>query len=169
MATGRLGLGMAALAAAAWPAIAQDPPFSPEATETCLARAPERAGCIGFAADDCMRAPDGQTTVGMSYCYEREYAYWDARLNAAYAALADLEEAADAEMREIGAAAPSTAEALRAMQRAWIPYRDAACDYERSEWGGGTGGGPATAACLMRLTGEQALALEDRLERRRGQ
>jgi uncharacterized protein YecT (DUF1311 family) len=49
------------------------------------------------------------------------------------------------------------------MQRAWIGYRDAACDYERAQWGGGSGGGPATAGCLMRLTGEQALALEGRL------
>ena len=46
------------------------------------------------------------------------------------------------------------------MQRAWIGWRDATCDYERAQWGGGTGGGPATVACLMRLTGEQALYLE---------
>ena len=54
---------------------------------------------------------------------------------------------------------PKQAEALRDMQRAWITFRDAACDYERSQWGGGTGGGPATLACLMRMTGEQALLL----------
>ena len=42
----------------------------------------------------------------------------------------------------------------------WIGYRDATCDYERSQWGGGTGGGPATLGCLMRLTGEQTLYLE---------
>jgi uncharacterized protein YecT (DUF1311 family) len=72
-------------------------------------------------------------------------------------------EAGDAEVKAEGIEAPSVAEALRGMQRAWIVYRDEACDYERAQWAGGTGGGPATAACLMQQTGEQALALEGRL------
>ena len=55
------------------------------------------------------------------------------------------------------------------MQRAWIAWRDAACLYEVSQWGGGTGGGPAGADCMMRLAGEQALALEDRLAQRHSQ
>ena len=59
----------------------------------------------------------------------------------------------------------TAAVALRAMQRAWIGFRDATCDYERSLWGGGTGGGPATAACLMRMTGEQTLYLERMMAR----
>jgi uncharacterized protein YecT (DUF1311 family) len=159
----------AAMLASALPAAAQDLPFSAEPTETCLASAPSPEGCIGLAADACIDTPDGSTTVGMSYCLGRELEYWDGRLNAAYAELLRLEEAQDAEMKEIGASAPPTAEALRAMQRAWIGWRDAACAYERSQWGGGTGGGPATAGCLMRLTGEQALALEDRLQAKREQ
>ena len=46
------------------------------------------------------------------------------------------------------------------MQRAWIAYRDARCGYEYSLWQGGTGGGPASVACYMEVTGEQALYLE---------
>ena len=49
------------------------------------------------------------------------------------------------------------------MQRAWIGYRDAACAYEASQWGGGTGAGPAAVGCMMTLTGRQALALEEKL------
>ncbi|MEO0774677.1 MAG: lysozyme inhibitor LprI family protein, partial [Pseudomonadota bacterium] len=67
--------------------------------------------------------------------------------------------ASDAEMASIGASVASQEEALRAMQRAWIAYRDATCDYEYSQWGGGTGGGPALIGCIMRETGEQTLYL----------
>ena len=90
----------------------------------------------------------------MSGCLDRELQYWDAKLNENYASA--LRRARDADGDTDGA--PS-ATALREMQRAWIPFRDATCDYERSQWGGGTGGGPATSSCLMRLTGQQALYL----------
>ena len=39
------------------------------------------------------------------------------------------------------------------------PGGDATCDYDYSQWGGGTGGGPAIAGCMMRMTGEQAIYL----------
>jgi uncharacterized protein YecT (DUF1311 family) len=157
---------------AAGPAAAQNIPFSTEATEGCLAGAvdrPARDACVGLSANACIDTPDGYTTVGMGFCYREEHAFWDARLNAAHGALMDIEEAADAELKELGSAAPSASAALRDMQRAWIAYRDAACAYERSQWGGGTGGGPATAACMMRLTAAQALTLESRLAERSGQ
>jgi uncharacterized protein YecT (DUF1311 family) len=81
----------------------------------------------------------------------------------------DLDKAAAAELQELGSAAPPPAVALREMQRAWIAWRDAACDYEVSQWGGGTGGGPAWSQCAMQMTGEQALALEERLAQRLAQ
>jgi uncharacterized protein YecT (DUF1311 family) len=158
------------LLAFALPAAAQDLPFSAEPTEACLATIPEEPeACIGRSADACMATPDGSTTVGAGFCLSKEAEFWDARLNAAYAALMQAEQDYDAEMAELDIAAPSTSDALREMQRAWIAWRDAACTYERSQWGGGTGGGPATAACMMRLTGEQALALEQRLNETGGQ
>lgn len=110
-----------------------------------------------------MASPDGGTTVGMGFCLGAEWEWWDARLNATYKQLMEQHKAADAEMAAAGATVPSLADALRAMQRAWLPFRDAACDYERANWGGGTGAGPATAGCLMVQTGRQALSLEARL------
>jgi uncharacterized protein YecT (DUF1311 family) len=157
---------------AAGPAAAQDVAFAPVATETCLAAAGDEAAkeaCVGKAAEACIDTPDGQTTVGMGFCYGAERDWWDARLNAAYGELMAMETAVEAELKELGSAAASPAAALREMQRAWIGYRDAACLYEVSQWGGGTGGGPAGAACMMQLTGEQALALEGRLAARRSQ
>ena len=73
------------------------------------------------------------------------------------------ETAADKEVEAVGAHVPSKAAALRDMQRAWIGWRDAACAYERAQWGGGSGSGPATLECRMQLTGQQALALEARM------
>jgi uncharacterized protein YecT (DUF1311 family) len=156
----------AMLSAAALPARGQELSFSAEPTEACLAAADAaaREACVGRAAEACIDTPDGYTTVGMGFCLGRELEFWDGRLNAAYRALMAREEAVDAEMESLGTAAPSPAEALREMQRAWMAFRDAACAYERSQWGGGTGGGPASAECMMRLTAEQALTLEGRVE-----
>lgn len=147
-------------------AAAQDIPWSAEATEACLSEATDAGACIGVSAGACIDTPDGYTTVGMGYCLGREADYWDGRLNNAYRALMVIERAQDAEMKELGSRAPSMADALRDMQRAWIAWRDAACVYEVSQWGGGTGGGPAYQQCRMEITGAQALALEDRLARK---
>ena len=160
---------LAMVLAVTGPGTAQEIPFSPEATEGCLAVAADPASCVGLSADACMASPDGQSTVGMGFCLGREYELWDDRLNAAYGGLMELEKAAEAELKDLGSAAPSPAVALRDMQRAWIPYRTAACAYEWSQWGGGTGAGPASAECMMRLTARQALALEERLAMRRAQ
>jgi uncharacterized protein YecT (DUF1311 family) len=156
---------------AALPAAGQVP-FSPAATEACLAAATDDAGreaCVGLSAGACMDTPDGSSTVGMGFCLGGERDFWDARLNAAYGTLMASEKAVEAEYQALGSAAPSPAAALLAMQRAWIGYRDAACAYEESQWGGGTGGGPASVDCAMRLTARQALALEDRLAQRQAQ
>jgi uncharacterized protein YecT (DUF1311 family) len=154
-----------ALAVTAGAAGAEEMHFDPAGTESCLAAGPAHPSlCVGTSAETCMEEnPAGGTTIGMGFCVSREWEYWDARLNEAYRALMAAHVADDEEMREAGINAPSLAEALRLMQRAWIPWRDAACDYERAQWGGGTGQGPATGACLMRLTADQALALEERL------
>jgi uncharacterized protein YecT (DUF1311 family) len=146
-------------------AAAQQVLFSPAATEACLARADHKADCIGASAEACMAATEGgYSTVGTTACQDRELGYWDGRLNAAYQALLSRHQAEDKETRALGLSGPLQADSLREMQRAWIPYRDAACAYELSAWAGGSGGGPAHLGCLMRLTGQQALALEARLE-----
>jgi uncharacterized protein YecT (DUF1311 family) len=158
----RLALALALLPSLA---AAQDMTFDPAPTEACLAaETADPASCIGHAADACMLGnPQGETTMGMGFCLSQEWEWWDARLNAAYGDLMARHEAGDAEMKAEGLEVPPVAEALRAMQRAWIAYRDASCDYERAQWAGGTGGGPATAACLMRHTGVKALELEGKI------
>ncbi|MCG6903206.1 MAG: DUF1311 domain-containing protein [Rhodobacter sp.] len=145
------------------PAGAQELVFNLYHTQSCLDAAPDPAAqraCIGASANACMSATGmGGTTIGMSGCIDRELGYWDGRLNDSYQRLRARERSEDA---GYGGAAGyvSQADALRDMQRAWIAFRDATCAYERAQWGGGTGGGPATVGCLMRMTGEQTLYLE---------
>jgi uncharacterized protein YecT (DUF1311 family) len=107
-----------------------------------------------------MMTPGGDTTIGMIDCLGAENAYWDARLNAAYTARMVESRQADDETARLASAAASLADALRAMQRAWIDYRDATCLHEQAQWRGGSGGGPATMACHMVETARQALRLE---------
>lgn len=155
-------------AAMAGMAGAQEMSFDPGATVACLEQAdwsevpPDH--CVGEAANLCMSTPDGSSTAGMGFCMEAEWQWWDARLNDVYGALMAQDKAMDADMADLGDTVPSLAGTLQAMQRAWIPYRDAMCDDEMAQWGGGTGGGPALAGCLMAETGRQALRLEMRLE-----
>ncbi|MEM6481754.1 MAG: lysozyme inhibitor LprI family protein [Pseudomonadota bacterium] len=167
----KLGLAFCTAFHAA-PALPQDITWTPDATEACLAEQSDRdmlEVCIGRSAALCIDTPDGYTTVGMSFCANQEAVYWDNRLNAAYQALSAIEAERDAAMAEFGSAAPSMSDALRDMQRAWITFRDASCAYEASQWGGGSGTGPAVLSCRMHITGTQALALEARLRAKKAQ
>ena len=159
---------LVALIALAAPVAAQDISYTNAPTLACLSEATgtARLDCIGASAELCMTTPGGSSTVGMGFCLGRELGFWDDRLNADYVALRRAEIAQAKEMEDLGARVPSSPAALRALQRAWISYRDAACMYEYSTWGGGTGGGPAHTACLLSLTAEQALMLEDKLSER---
>ena len=148
------------------PALAQELPFSPAATESCLDAAKDRfdgEACIGLSAEACYSREGVYSNYAIGTCLGAEADYWDRRLNAAYTALMAAETTLLDELNDAGATVPDTVSALRDMQRAWIPYRDAACWYEYTTWGGGSGGGPGNAECLMHLTGRQALALEVRL------
>ncbi|MEO0665056.1 MAG: lysozyme inhibitor LprI family protein [Pseudomonadota bacterium] len=156
-------LALIPLIALATPVAGQELVFDPGATASCVAaQETDHAAllCVGRSATACMDLTEGgTTTVGMGGCLDRERAYWDTELNAAYQdALADAQRI-DAEAAEYGFRTPPMEEALRAMQRAWISYRDELCTFERSKWGGGTGGGPATAGCLMQETARQTLLL----------
>lgn len=152
-------------AVAAGTAQGQEFEFSTHAVESCIAAktgAMQADRCIGESASACMVTNDGgMTTVGMGYCLEKEWLYWDARLNAAYQRAMAEARRSDAELEELDVSAPKQAPALRQMQLAWIAFRDAKCDHAGALWGGGTGGGPATLSCLMVTTGEQALYLEN--------
>ena len=146
------------------PAAAQDLQFSPKALEACIAAKSDtldQGDCIGVSANACMVTDDGgMTTVGMGYCLEQEWLYWDTRLNGAYKEAMTAASQMDADNIADGIRAPRQAHALRDMQRAWISFRDAKCTHASSLWGGGTGAGPAAISCMMVTTGEQVLYLE---------
>lgn len=165
-------LALAALAAS--PAWAQSdaewPPFDASLIDACLesadrqtgtgtGTAPDHAACIGAASGPCIDSPDGYSTVAMSYCLGEELDVWDRKLNDSYAKVLEAAKAADAEMAELGSAAEKQEPLLRQMQRDWIAFRDSACSYEGSRWGGGTGAGPAGVDCSLRLTAQQYLRL----------
>lgn len=154
------------------PAWAQAPlsaPFEEAATATCVAQAatrdPARSGhavldCAGRAAQACIARPGQDNTVGMIACLDAEWRYWDTRLNAAYSRQLAAAGQQDTEMTSIRATVASQKDSLRAMQRAWIAFRDATCRHEQAQWLGGTGAGPATMACHLHETARQALRLE---------
>ena len=50
-------------------------------------------------------------------------------------------------------------ETLRAMQRAWIPFRDAKCDAEYAKWGSGSMRNIAGSGWLMQTNAEQTIQL----------
>ncbi|PIE18365.1 MAG: hypothetical protein CSA65_05515 [Proteobacteria bacterium] len=158
-------LGALLMLALPLPATAQDlPPAYPvEALETCLLQKPdvEAEHCIGIAAGDCIYSGQMGSNAGMGACLAAELSQWDARLNDAYQALLSHERADDVAAEGPW---PDKAPALQQMQRAWMGYRDATCDYAQSLWGGGTGGPLAATECRLDLTARQAILLGQRLE-----
>ncbi|UFS67637.1 MULTISPECIES: lysozyme inhibitor LprI family protein [Paracoccus] len=146
---------------------ADGPAFDAALLERCLSGTERGDGpvdaretCIGAAADPCMDSQGGSTTVGMSACLGNELDLWDARLNETYREVMAQSEATDGNMAELGSAAEKESPLLRDMQRNWIAFRDTACGFERSRWGGGTGGGPAGLHCALTLTARQYLWLD---------
>ncbi|MFK7752027.1 MAG: lysozyme inhibitor LprI family protein [Sedimentitalea sp.] len=145
------------------PVAAQDLIYSDQATRSCLGQASDarqQESCAGQSARVCMSAtPGGQSTAAMSGCLDRELTFWDGLLNSYYQSALSRARQFDQEQSQYGAVGQTLEDALRAMQRAWIPFRDASCDFARVQWGGGTGGGPATLTCLMEHTARQALVV----------
>lgn len=140
--------------------------YDPVILTSCLDQRPGvgREDCIGLAANRCLWSETGSSTVGVGICYGSELAQWDARLNDIYAQAVEQAKEMDADHQAFNSNLPLIEEELRAMQRAWITFRDAACTYDAAQWGGGTGAGPSSTACLMRLTAQQVLFLEDHLQ-----
>lgn len=145
------------------PAFAQDADYDPAILPNCMDNADrpaDRTSCIGRASDACLMTEAGMSTLGVGYCYTSEWEQWDARLNAAYQKLLVQQVEVAADNAAFNDTIPDAVDTLRQMQRNWIAYRDVACEWEYIQWGGGTGGGPASAACMLRLTAQQAIFLE---------
>lgn len=158
---------LAILACLATPALAQDPPedYDPAVIPTCLQglAVQDRAISIGRAAEDCIAGEAGSSNVGIGMCYSAEWRQWDDRLNAAYQTLLDQQADLAADNAAFNTNIPDAVDLMRDMQRNWIVYRDAACEWEYVQWGGGSGAGPASVACMLQLTAQQTLFLEARV------
>lgn len=168
--TRRPFLGALMATVLAVPVAAQDYPeeYDPSVLQGCLDATWFRDGplseCIGVGAAHCLQSEAGGSNIGIGYCFGAEWQQWDGLLNQTYQTLLAEQAAADADMMEFNEALAVGEETLRDMQRAWIAYRDAACAFEYAQWGGGTGGGPASAQCHMELTARQTLFLMERLQ-----
>jgi len=94
----------------------------------------------GAAGAQELNCANPQAQQEMNICARQGYEVADAKLNAVYR---DAMEFA----RRAG-----IAEQLRTAQRAWIPYRDAACETEAGLFEGGTMQPFLRDTCLTRLT-----------------
>ncbi|MET3601607.1 lysozyme inhibitor LprI family protein [Martelella mangrovi] len=151
---------------AASPALAEDEVvYSDDLVAKCVDLAETEAdmrACAGVSAQACQNASDyGSTTIGLQECSALETKFWDSWLNRTYRKLLARAKAADAEAADDPRANGEAAESLRDMQRVWITFRDATCEYEANQYQGGTIAGPVYAGCLMRMTADQAIYLEN--------
>lgn len=91
--------------------------------------------------------PGNLPQQGMNYCAHQDYLVADAELNEVYGQVRAYLSAA--ETRPDG---KTEAEVLRDAQRAWIPFRDLACDLEGGLFRGGSMEPFIVSSCLTRLT-----------------
>ncbi|MAZ82962.1 MAG: urease [Rhizobiales bacterium] len=98
------------------------------------------------------------TQMEMTYCAGEDYAKADEVLNALWPEVVAKAKDFDADQGTIYAdrGVPSSFEALRASQRAWIEYRDRQCEYEGYEYFGGTLQPMVGLQCETRLTEERS-------------
>ena len=88
-----------------------------------------------------------------SGCAHREYQAADAELNKVYNRLA---AALDAEDKAL----------LKASELAWIKYRDSTCEFESSQYKGGTMRPMIESFCLTRVTKARTAELKEQYELR---
>lgn len=117
-----------------------------------------KRACIGQAALRCQDETEGgYSTLGQTQCQYAEAEAWDVLLNEQYKVAMAAARAGDAGESDTGYA--RRAETLRAMQRAWIPFRDAKCAAEYAIWGMGSMRNIASSGCLMQTNAEQTIQL----------
>lgn len=99
---------------------------------------------------------DPQAQVALTFCAEQDWMRADAALNAAYKRAIARLRAQDADLPPELRGGEA---ALRQAQRAWVGFRDAACEAEGFEMRGGSGEAMLVYACRARLTDERAADL----------
>lgn len=106
------------------------------------------AGSANAQDWDCAD-PGSLPQQGMNHCAHQDYLDADTMLNVIYG---DVRAQLDGMQRPDGR---TEAEALRDAQRAWITFRDLACDLEGAPFRGGTMEPFLVSSCLARLTRER--------------
>lgn len=113
--------------------------------------------CLAFpAAAQEVGCENAVTQTEMSQCAYSEWEAADAELNAAYKRAMTLLKGWDADLpdREKGGA-----EALKEAQRAWIIFRDKACEVEGYAMKGGSGEPLLVYGCMRQLTEDRSAQL----------
>jgi uncharacterized protein YecT (DUF1311 family) len=110
-----------------------------------------RAGSVELVsyAIDCNAG--GETTVEMKYCANKELEEVTKKLNVTYNSYRKLLE-------------PKQQKDLRAVQLAWIKYKDLRCDFEYSFFEGGTMAGLVGTSCLTNITKQRLKEFEEALK-----
>lgn len=144
--------------------------FSPEPVAACMEKARtagDRAACIGRAAEACRAATRGATEVDAATCLNGETEWWQLRLEEAHArmktraALLDVEHA-----RSISQGAPKLTDDLALFQAAWKDWSERRCFFEAMLLRGRPDRMVKASDCMLRVTAEQALLLDEAAERR---
>jgi len=122
----------------------------------------------GVVAEDMPDCIDPQSQMEMTYCAGVDYEKADADLNAIWPDIVAAAKSNDEYVAEMARdrGVPTTLEALRTAQRAWITFRDAQCEFEAYEAFGGTAQPMIGSMCLARLTRERIEVLARILETR---
>jgi uncharacterized protein YecT (DUF1311 family) len=106
----------------------------------------ERQCLFNLVANPCTKTPEGASNLGTADCYRLEAGIWDDLLNTNFKSLLDT--------LDDGQAAKA-----RAMQRAWLGYRDTTCNFFMDKIQGSMAISMG-AACIARETARRALLLD---------
>ncbi|WP_050773016.1 lysozyme inhibitor LprI family protein [Roseobacter sp. SK209-2-6] len=109
-------------------------------------------------AESCI---DPQTTLEMRLCASQDYEAADAELNAVYKEARAVMKALDQDLPEN---LKGAGEALLQAQRAWIPFRDKACESEGFLFRGGSFEPLTVLHCKTELTRQRSEQLRFLLE-----
>lgn len=105
----------------------------------------ERQCLFNLVATPCTKTREGSSNLGTADCYRIEWVIWDNLLNENFKNL-------------LGALDTQQNAKLRAMQQAWISYRDTTCNFYMDKIQGSMAI-PMGAACAARETARRALLL----------
>ncbi|MCY0094058.1 lysozyme inhibitor LprI family protein [Hoeflea ulvae] len=119
-------------------------------------------------ADELPDCIDPQTQMEMTYCAGVDYEKADAELNRLWPEIVAAARSNDEYVADLARdrGVPTTLEALRTAQHAWLKFRDAQCEYEAYDVFGGTAQPMVGSLCLARLTRERIEVLSYALETR---